>query len=331
MRVAFFGTYGAIAVFVVGCGEGTADTVQEHHVGTTLVVDTPDVFPTLKENGLLMDSMTPGALRWFFSNRVNGLNKEEDLLEPNPGLDVFSTARDSFNIMFGANKGSGVEEFDSIAVEIDWHDFDSVFKNMQVTKDQIRGVIFYHGYDTAKRQYQVGICRAAMTYNKDSLHYEADDCQAFYRVKADGTLATTTLADWQGKEGKAYFDHVKHRRAGPGMWNLVKKADADVEAYTMPYEYVLREMGLHNVQRITPTTTLVITCFAESVKDASGKCFGVRHHLLAHLRNGHQALLDKLPHNNMFEMRAADLGTPCPPRCKKFKYNDISRLCAKPH
>ena len=315
---------------LVSCDGGTSSD-QQHQGTVRAQVDSPWTAPRLKANGLLEDVSDTNAVNWFYSDQSQAL---APLLTPDPPVTakIYKSVRDSFNLMFSTLKSGVQEPLDSIAVEILWSDIDSICrKELVPAHNQVRGLVFHYGYDPAHRWFKLGISAVLMTYDSGAGEYDYDTtATTFYEVDGHMRLQKGSRALWLAKEGKDYFDEVHHQRQGEGSWETVDVAQGDVGSYAMAYEAEIEDLGAHNSARIDPDTKLVVTCIAESSKDARDTCH-VRHHLMVHLRNGAINLMDDLTGQiGRFKMRGADLGTPCPPRCKKFKYGDNSRLCSTP-
>lgn len=306
------------------CGNQTEDASQGRQGTTTASADESN---TLRIDSSGLPTWSTDELRDFFgrSEKDPALRILTD--KPEVRLPELQRVESDFNEWFHSDRSGQFEPLSSTEVEVLWEDVDSICRNLIGTNGVIRGLVFHYGYDRANRAFKVGLSRVPMTYNAATADYDYDTTRrTFYTVDQTGRLIRSSLSAWNNGEKRDYFQFVHHQRAGADRWNPVNTSDDDAESYAMAYDMEIKLLGEHNRAHIKPDTKFVVSCIAEQARDGEGSCQW-RHHLAVKLRNGNQDLVDDKPHGSLFEKRAADLGTPCPPRCKKFKFGDKSRLC----
>ena len=228
---------------------------------------------------------------------------------------------------FGYKVGTTLTPFSKAEVSVLWSDLVKCMDSVTVVPPDIRGLLIHYGYDNGSHEFKAGFSIVSMIYNAATDEYDYDTTSPpFYVVNGTDQLKRAVRADWNATEKARYFQYVKVKRnpANGTIYDLDKNIDA--MAYALPWEGELLYLGSQNAARVNASTRLVVSCTAEKAR-YSGSCWW-RQHTAVNLRTGGIDVLDE--HNYAgfpFRMKAADLGTPCPPRCKKFKFEDKSRLC----
>lgn len=335
------GALAMLVMFIPGCGSNPpvgGDPMETSATNVT-AVDSPQVDTLLQRllergpNGLMLNYENDTAYGLFYApNNKRNMEFIHILSAAPPSTDPpvpeteWRALLDTFDQQFGSMVGGVFTPFAVKEVTTSWRAFEDTVLRLNPGANQIRGVLFHYGFDAVNRHFKVGFSVVPMTYFPATQEYKYDTVgTAFYKINATGGIVRSKLHLWNNGEKARYFAHVKLKRVVGG--SVGDLGGGDTESYMQAYEDEILRLGADNLAQITSQTKLVIACIAEDARDSQGNC-KFRHHIALNLRNGAVNLVDDTTYpGQRFRMKAADLGTPCPPRCKKFKFDDKSLLC----
>lgn len=237
--------------------------------------------------------------------------------------------RDGFANNFGYIDATGhfTSPLPERHVAIEWDSFRQAMDRLAPIPPDIRGAMFHYGL-LPNGVFTVSMTLLPMMYDSGSGEYDfnVDDPSAIYfELRADSGknyLVRKTPADrdaWvNAGPGKDYWDHV--RRVPYHVGDMLD-ANCDAKAYTLPFDGELAYLFAHNQDAAGALREVVISCTGES--DAIDTCPAIyRHHISIVFRvDGQEQLNNTVDPTFKFWRKGADLGSPCPPRCRKFMFN----------
>ncbi|MEZ4808575.1 MAG: hypothetical protein R2815_14020 [Flavobacteriales bacterium] len=228
---------------------------------------------------------------------------------------------DSFQTHFRLK--SGAKPITGTEVEILWSE---IATKIPAPNGKLRGIVFHYGLD--KENFRLGLSFVELT--PDSIDYEYPEVTSLrvYPVVGARLGSAISYSSWKGQFLSAplpatgrYFDAVEVRRTDDPVFTSLSFGN-DPQAEMMPYELEVLRLHDENVQTPPQTMTLVVNCAAEvdTILDSYA------HKLCLHMRsldpnsNTVTDLLDDSPRvtGSEFKMHGADLGSLCPPLCKKY-------------
>ena len=193
-----------------------------------------------------------------------------------------------------------------------------------------RAIVFHYGIDPLSNNFVLAVSLVQLTFlvrpGDGDYGY---DCEAptsrFYLLsnkklyrQNDAKAALDKWRDTYLTGDNAYRERVKIERAD-GIGNDDALKGFDTESDMFPYEFELWPFFEHNKDEVT----LVVSCMTEPREEGVGDTqFHYRHGLILHLLDkDDNPLLDPDDHpGDVYQGKAANIGSMCPPRCKRWRF-----------
>lgn len=246
---------------------------------------------------------------------------------------------DDFGRWFGTETLAGtLQPLASTTVEIKMSSLRnkvSAFINLRPTPPPgtKRGVLFHYGLDE-HRNFRTAVTIVELiprgTAYPGEYDYNEND-GAFYVEDAADLWTEQQAYEWAPMRDR-YFEYMRVDRdknpATTTLWPLKLPSDStshDPAWYAMTWEDELEKMLDQNNPNSLLSKKVVISCIAEQDRYlAAGAPPYAVHYIMVHRRNGNYELITDRGATPVESQRylghGADIGTPCPPRCKKFFY-----------
>lgn len=237
---------------------------------------------------------------------------------------TWKAAKDSFSHRFDNDRSDDSAFWPEDAVMINVASFFleagkyTVARNdIDYRKDTLPGVMFHYG-TTPANKLTLGvefIKLAWLNGNRDTLTYE-EEKGGFYSINpATGVLVSSDIKTWRMDNWtKRYFANVGVRLSDGTYGPVVLNRDAHAEAFLMPYFRFLSDMNNGGGGNFVVSSA----CDPSFVATEDS----IPHRLMIHVVDaaGQRRLDDVEDNNNDALNKALELGSPCPPRCKRLPY-----------
>lgn len=235
---------------------------------------------------------------------------------------TWMAARDSFMGRFDNDRSDNSPLWPKDSVMVNVASFFSEAQKYQTLRndldwrlDTLPGVMFHYGTDEANKL-TLGIEFIKLAWldgNKDTLTYQ-EDKGGFYAIDpSTGVLDTAVITTWRSDNwNKRYFAKVGVRQPNRTYGPVVIARDAHAEAFALPYFRFLSDMNNGG------GGSFIVTSACDPGLDASAD--SVPHRLMIHVIDaaGQRRLDNVLDSNNDALNKALELGSPCPPRCRRL-------------
>jgi|LakMenEpi03Aug12_release.lakeMendotaPanAssembly.Ray.scaffolds.fasta_scaffold01333_3 hypothetical protein len=232
---------------------------------------------------------------------------------------------DSLRLLFNSRFCTGPKEaclpLATADVVVDPAALGQIVASLPWGPDTLHGVWFQYGLGT-RSEFQVGIRVLPLVPDTGGWYTMDTTGTAFYTVKPDGTLTTSSYAAFASGAEKAYLQNMRVRRTPGGVPEPLDPAGMnDRTSYLMPWECVLEALYAENQDAIDDGAELVVASIAMDQQEGNDPANDLRHHLALFLRNDSILVNDTVYAGQPFHRKAADHGTACPPMCTSFRYS----------
>lgn len=224
------------------------------------------------------------------------------------------------------NANDPLGNIDSPKSEVVYTSLKTIMDALVVASPHTKGLVVHYGLSNDMKLVYA-FCPVALKEVADtrSYSYEEPRTSGLYVRKPDGTLDVYTggLDEWEkaGKERSLYFERVEVKRTTDGVHSKVIKG-FDRWAYCLPWSQLEAQMDQNDNGADKPTI-VVFSSLAEPMLEEPATRYGFdfRHSVCTYMKNSAGPMLEDDPRQvgACFFLKAANLGTPCPPRCKVFK------------
>ncbi|MEO8067594.1 MAG: hypothetical protein ABI599_07880 [Flavobacteriales bacterium] len=274
----------------------------------------PDAPPTKPPEHIGTDQTTDSA---SFRSGIQTL-REFATSNPNVKLCEFDSVRREFNRHFLVPALSGTA-WSSSEVAVRWGDVRTAATPPNAPSG-IVGLVFHYGISGSEFRTGFSVVRLTgpRTNAAGEVIYDYDTAKTkFYPIDTGRATTPGKLHVWNETYGQPYMAAVKVLRHTGATQRLDLLRGSDTESYVIPWTGELTDLGSQNDAQ--PDDMLIISSIAGPDQRVGTYSSGYRHQLCCYLRKSGVAQLNSVvdPQRPFF-MKAAELGTPCPPRCKEF-------------
>ncbi len=244
----------------------------------------------------------------------------DDLLNPldgpNPPWPLVKCGREKFDVQFKA--GAGKIEQPMMKVLKD--KLIALVQGPGITSGSERGLKVHYGLKSITNgafEFTFGLQMVELKPTPDPLVWDVIEHGPFHTVTGSGDVdGNTLLENWQ--DGKDYWTKTEVKRLETGPFQHIQK-DMDTDGFILQWDKGLAKMIAQNGD----ARYVRFYCIAEPNIQTNGHGEAdYRHHLCAvSLDPSANDILGSVQQpTGVFTRSGVDLGTPCPPRCKKAFY-----------
>jgi hypothetical protein len=230
--------------------------------------------------------------------------------------------------------GTNYDDVPMSTIKVPW----SVFRNKVMGKspiDKIRGLVFHYGLDGNGR-IALGVNVVFMKAPFGGDPWTFDESTGSFYIIDDDKMKDADLSDWDDYK-KAYLTQVKVSRTGNGA-DFIAMDNCDHKSYFMPWDFEVFHLG--DMNKPAAGTDVIFSIGAMMTTTANDGNGTAPANLCTYPTRMRQTLimhLDGYLNNNALSAndppllgRGVDLGTPCPPRCKKWSLPVEGDRCGSP-
>ncbi len=266
------------------------------------------VYDILRNNIWLLDRKSIGEL-----NRVAQAKDPLDI--NNPPVRLVDCGRDKFRLHFRAGSGSIAQP----TMKVLKGKLTNLVEGPTVAGGSERGLKVHYGLKSSGGvfEFTFGLQMVELKPTTDTLVWDVIEHGPFYTVSGSGDVDDDTLlGNWQ--DGKDYWINTEVRRMETGAATSFRhiQKDMDTDGFILQWDRGLAKMIADNAG----TEYIRFYCIAEpNIQTIVHGEIDYRHHLCAvALDTAGDDILDRMQQSvGVFTESGVDLGTPCPPRCKK--------------
>lgn len=225
----------------------------------------------------------------------------------------FNSVRTVFENQFKL-PSTGGDAWESSQVPVRWGDISAA----AATASGNVAILFHYGVEGRSLRLGFSVVQLVNPHvEQGETVYDYDTVGTRFYPIVDGRASSTgKLHLWRAQYGDAYMERVRVLRSSGSTQALELLRGSDTECYLLPWTNELATLGAHN--SAAAGDMLVLSSISGPDQKVGGHESGYRHHLAAHILKGNEHQLnDVVDAERPFHMKAAELGTPCPPRCKK--------------
>lgn len=295
VRSARHGLLPFVAAFIAHNGEAKAQGGAELALNETVV---------LAEEGARPEPTSGDELPAVYTNVTQ---------QPQVKQCEFDIVRSVFERQF-ILPTTGSDAWDSSQVVVRWGDMSAAVAGATGNV----AILFHYGVEGQSLRLGFNVVQLVDPHQEHGeTVYDHDTVGTRFYPIAGGRASTTgSLQQWRAQYAEAYMERVRVLRHSGSTQALELLRGADTECYLLPWTDELATLGEHN--SVSADDMLVLSSISGPDQRAGDYESGYRHHLAAHILKGstHQ-LNNEVDPERPFHMKAAEMGTPCPPRCKK--------------
>ncbi len=209
-----------------------------------------------------------------------------------------------------------------------WFTWNDLSQLVNAVAGNLHGIAIYYGLVDDHLCFGIRVLRFVPTGNPPVYDYvpALDSAQGARptHLLRNNTFVAIGTADWDAL-GNTYFVHMRVDRVGDGNFAPLDKR-YDPKAIVLPWEDELLRLWIDNQAAIgSQSARILLSSIARyHTEEHETAPDGYRHGVSMHVQvmdatGSWRDLLDDIDHSPAdYQQKAADLGSMCPPRCKKY-------------